>query len=608
MCGPWAQIASANPGTSNELSGVSVASPANVWAVGDDTTLGSASPHTLVEHWDGTKWAQVAAPAPGTSSKLTGVSMSDNPFAPGDATAGMAVGQFTPAGSSTPHTLIENFNFLTGWGQLASPSPGSGPSTLTAISGGWAAGTTTSGGQQHPLLLREGPESDQDPNAWHQVPLPPQDDDVTLSAVGAPGLGLWIAGTKAGSRPFAAPVPDFGPVQMAMVSTGAVLTEAGLTTGSPDVPQPRNGLDTVSTPVAVNSDGDTEIAWARASDNHLWTLNSDGSAVDWGDQVAADSNPAIAALPDHGFVFAFARLGDHLLKVSTPDVPGPQQAGTGFDLAAETSPAVAASPQGGYEIAFAASADNDLFTVGSDGVAHVTGVRVRADSSPAITALPGGGYEIAFVNADDNKVWEIGPDGKPVQAAATEPEVRDESTPAIAASRDGGVEITFTAAELPQSGDNDLWYIDPAGNGHDTGLSTLPVSPAIVALPGGGFEIAYSDLNGKLTTLIPGGQPQHSNVFAFSDQLSIAVPLPAPPRTVLVPDFLGQDIGSVRQTISEIGLKVGKITQDNRCIDVKGTVLEQDPAGEATVPQGTPVDLLVSSGVSDDNGDPCIFK
>ena len=96
--------------------------------------------------------------------------------------------------------------------------------------------------------------------------------------------------------------------------------------------------------------------------------------------------------------------------------------------------------------------------------------------------------------------------------------------------------------------------------------------------------------------------------IAASRDGGIAVPLPAPPRTVLVPDFLGQDIGSVRQTISEIGLKVGKITQDNRCIDVKGTVLEQDPAGEATVPQGTPVDLLVSSGVSDDNGDPCIFK
>jgi hypothetical protein len=222
-------------------------------------------------------------------------------------------------------------------------------------------------------------------------------------------------------------------------------------------------------------------------------------------------------------------------------------------------------------------------------------------SSPAITALPGGGYEIAFANAADQKLWEIGPDGHPVQAASG-PAVDQATSPAIAASPDGSIEIAYHATGT----DEKLWYVDPAGNASDTGQSML-ISPAIVALPGGGFEIAYEDFEALVSTLIPGDAPQHTSIAPQAEEHpGIAVPIAAP-KKVLVPDFLGDNLQDVENTIAGIHLTVGRITQDNRCIDFQGTVLDQDPAGGAEVDEGTPINLLVSSGV-DANGKPCILK
>ena len=122
--------------------------------------------------------------------------------------------------------------------------------------------------------------------------------------------------------------------------------------------------------------------------------------------------------------------------------------------------------------------------------------------------------------------------------------------------------------------------------------------------------MTYEDIEAKVATVIPGDQPQHTGIhMAIADHPGIAVPIPATvtPGTVTVPNFLGDNLDDVEKVIGEIRLTVGRIDQDNRCIDVKGTVLEQDPIGEARVPRGTPVNLLVSSGL-DANGDPCVFK
>jgi hypothetical protein len=132
-----------NPDTSNQLSGVAVLSPCNVWAVGSYVSGGIG--RTLVEHWNGFAWRVVPSPSVGTrSSGLLGVRAAS----PSDI---WAVGAYNIA-SGTSKTLILHWNGHT-WRQVPSPSPGAGPGTevvLTAVrtvSGkdAWAVGSSFNG-------------------------------------------------------------------------------------------------------------------------------------------------------------------------------------------------------------------------------------------------------------------------------------------------------------------------------------------------------------------------------------------------------------------------------------------------------------------------------
>jgi len=73
----WAVVPSPDVGLGSahitELSGVAVASPTSVWAVGYHSG-GSNRQRTLVEHWDGSAWTVVPTPnANGLDNRLTGV-------------------------------------------------------------------------------------------------------------------------------------------------------------------------------------------------------------------------------------------------------------------------------------------------------------------------------------------------------------------------------------------------------------------------------------------------------------------------------------------------------------------------------------------------------
>ena len=60
----------------NFLNAVTAISPNDIWAVGDftDNRLGFQR-HTLIEHWDGSRWAIVASPSPNKASILNGVTV-----------------------------------------------------------------------------------------------------------------------------------------------------------------------------------------------------------------------------------------------------------------------------------------------------------------------------------------------------------------------------------------------------------------------------------------------------------------------------------------------------------------------------------------------------
>jgi hypothetical protein len=100
--------------TNSQFLGVSLASPADGWAVGtfdDENAVG----HPLVEHWDGTMWALGHAPQPaGRDAQLAGV----DELSPSDV---WAVGYTLSAGQSQESLLLEHFNG-TQWKTVPFPS------------------------------------------------------------------------------------------------------------------------------------------------------------------------------------------------------------------------------------------------------------------------------------------------------------------------------------------------------------------------------------------------------------------------------------------------------------------------------------------------------
>src|SRR5215467_6280677 len=107
---PPGVLAAARP--VDNLQAVAVASPSDAWAVGTYEASGWA--HTLIEHWNGTAWTVTVGPNPGgpaANNYLHGVAATS-------ASSAWAVGSYRKAGAW--HTLIEHWDG-TRWRQVASP-------------------------------------------------------------------------------------------------------------------------------------------------------------------------------------------------------------------------------------------------------------------------------------------------------------------------------------------------------------------------------------------------------------------------------------------------------------------------------------------------------
>jgi hypothetical protein len=194
----WTQKPSPSPGIGNrgELTGVTATSGGDVWAVGD--YLSSEDPSdaisTLVMHWDGTSWKQVASPNPEPDiiNQLTGVSA----VSPDDA---WAVGFF--ADGTTDHTLIAHWDG-TSWTRVPSPDPFEDDNlsgvAATSANSAVAVGsgqTAAKQGRGVTLALRW------DGTAWTQAPSIQVSNGDSLSGVAS------ISSTEAWAVGFSAPTP-----------------------------------------------------------------------------------------------------------------------------------------------------------------------------------------------------------------------------------------------------------------------------------------------------------------------------------------------------------------------------------------------------------------
>lgn len=142
----WSRVHSPTASkASTTLYGVSAASAADVWAVGN-ACIGCGAPGmpagTFTIHWNGKRWSRAEGPGPSTGyNVLFGVKTlgPDNAWAVGDTN-----------GSSGSGTLIGHWNGKD-WSQAVSANPGSSFDDLTAVDAVsakdiWAVGDQTSGG------------------------------------------------------------------------------------------------------------------------------------------------------------------------------------------------------------------------------------------------------------------------------------------------------------------------------------------------------------------------------------------------------------------------------------------------------------------------------
>jgi hypothetical protein len=187
----WTVVPSPNPGARNGLTSVSGISPTDIWAVGTASNADGTMEKSLIVHFDGTSWAQVPSPSPGTFNQLTSVHEISS-------TDAWAVGSVTDGNGFQTLTLHWDG---TSWTQVASPSPGGQFNTfltgVTATSGGdvWAVGDYIS--SQDPSVTLLSLILHWDGTSWKQVdsPSPGPVGLTQLTSVAATSLtNAWAVG------------------------------------------------------------------------------------------------------------------------------------------------------------------------------------------------------------------------------------------------------------------------------------------------------------------------------------------------------------------------------------------------------------------------------
>ena len=112
----WRTIPAPNPSGNDQVNAIAATSATDAWIVGSYYTS-SNDVQTLIEHWNGSSWSQVASPNPGGSAKPSQLSR----VVATSSTNAWAVGGYS--NGTADQTLIEHWNG-TSWSQVASPSPG----------------------------------------------------------------------------------------------------------------------------------------------------------------------------------------------------------------------------------------------------------------------------------------------------------------------------------------------------------------------------------------------------------------------------------------------------------------------------------------------------
>jgi hypothetical protein len=183
--------------TDTTLNAISASGPDDVWIVGGYLDAANESNETFALHWNGSAWSDVSMPLVSGSNLLTYQFNSIVADSPADVWAvGGSGDNALEQGGSPSSTLIEHWNG-TAWSIVTSPSPGTsdnltGVTTSNASDNVWAVGYDTPSGATQPQTLT----LNWNGTAWTTVASPDTGSTSVLNSVSTnPGAAIvWAVG------------------------------------------------------------------------------------------------------------------------------------------------------------------------------------------------------------------------------------------------------------------------------------------------------------------------------------------------------------------------------------------------------------------------------
>jgi len=238
-CAGWQVVASPSPGQSSGLTSVAATSGRSAWAVGSRRN-GNGSYRTLIERWDGTSWKVVPSADPAAGASPTDTLDGVVATAPSNA---WAVGFYEKTTTSF-RTLIEHWNGVR-WAAVSSPNSGNGENTLAAAAARTTADIWAVGYRQGAFARRTLIEH-WNGKKWSIVPSPNvgRGDNFLFGVAAVSATQAWAVGSDSrsfgqtlamrwnGSRWSVVPTPNPGQGDRFLLAVAAPTARSALAVGS----------------------------------------------------------------------------------------------------------------------------------------------------------------------------------------------------------------------------------------------------------------------------------------------------------------------------------------------------------------------------------------
>lgn len=284
---------------------------------------------------------------------------------------------------------------------------------------------------------------------------------------------------RTGTSPVAVHHPQTGTTEAVYVTSEGRLAafRAGSFTYVGGGPYVRAG----TSPTVTTSGSKAVVAYHRAGDSHLVTIDENGKVRDSGIETMPQSSPAISVEGPWRYVVFNGRDG-YLWRFTWVDIPGDQRMELErvpgqHQVAAGSTPTVSGTSKLRAYIAFRSTGNNELWYVDRNKVSHHTGIILAPGSSP-VMATTGNGRPVIAYQGTDKLLRALDVQTFTTKFIGNGLGLGVNTSPSLSA---GSGQANYVAS-FSSEGGNTLWTVDESGNQIHYGFPVRAgSSPAVVA-------------------------------------------------------------------------------------------------------------------------------